>query len=63
MHRLAQSRDLVPDHQLAALQLCDFKSIYGGMGKGFVQLVFENPMLAFQLHKMRLNAHRQSLLD
>jgi hypothetical protein len=57
VHRVFQSFDLVPDHQLSALQLDNAEVVRGKVHESLVQFAFQNPMFPFQFNEMRLYCH------
>src|SRR5215471_18895220 len=58
---LPQARDLVLHLQLAALEFGNQQIVAGWMHLGFADLLFERPMLFFELRKVRLNGHARFL--
>jgi hypothetical protein len=54
---VAQTRDLVLQVQLAALELYDFQVVDRGMLLGFGEFGFESLVTKFKFRKMRLQGH------
>jgi hypothetical protein len=59
---VAQTRDLVLQMQLAALELYDFQVVDRGMLLSLGKLGFEGSVPQLKFRKMRLQGHRWSLL-